>query len=264
VVPAINETAEEDGVYSVLINSGFYDNRSSVKNLTSGDRFIFRLKIRDESGNYLTNTDLSGWDISLRTTEFNTNTGSYDFPTQSGENLPKKGKYGQVSLLDYSDTDKFIFGECVVSFSDNIKLTDEEFKKAQIKLVIKPPVQNETSTYYLEKMEFYKRYEKGDSYIKLNDEEEEIETTTFVKRNFFLEDDLFGDNVPASAEELNRDTTEDLTYETYKPYMFPGAVKQRSIKAKESNYFNILQTIAETFEAWLELKISRDERGAVT
>jgi phage minor structural protein len=37
----------------------------------------------------------------------------------------------------------------------------------------------------------------------------------------------------------------------------------RSITAKESNYFNILQNIAETFEAWLELSISRED-GAIT
>jgi hypothetical protein len=33
----------------------------------------------------------------------------------------------------------------------------------------------------------------------------------------------------------------------------------RAVSAKESNYFNILQSIAETFEAWLLLKIERND-----
>jgi phage minor structural protein len=42
-----------------------------------------------------------------------------------------------------------------------------------------------------------------------------------------------------------------------------GAKKIRSITAKESNYFNILQSIAETFEAWLDFEITRDNLGAI-
>jgi phage minor structural protein len=36
------------------------------------------------------------------------------------------------------------------------------------------------------------------------------------------------------------------------------------VSAKESNYFNILQSIAETFEAWLDLEIGRDSTGKIT
>jgi hypothetical protein len=35
------------------------------------------------------------------------------------------------------------------------------------------------------------------------------------------------------------------------------------VTAKESNYFNILQSIAETFECWLTFEIERDEFGAI-
>jgi phage minor structural protein len=42
-----------------------------------------------------------------------------------------------------------------------------------------------------------------------------------------------------------------------------GAKKIRTVSAKESNYFNILQNIAETFEGWLDLEIKRDEYGGI-
>jgi hypothetical protein len=36
------------------------------------------------------------------------------------------------------------------------------------------------------------------------------------------------------------------------------------VTAKESNYFNILQSIAETFEAWLLLEVVRNTEGGIS
>jgi hypothetical protein len=59
-----------------------------------------------------------------------------------------------------------------------------------------------------------------------------------------------------SADQLKPETTaKTLSYTTYKPVYNEGAQKVRTITAKESNYFNILQSIAETFEAWLTFDI---------
>jgi phage minor structural protein len=54
-----------------------------------------------------------------------------------------------------------------------------------------------------------------------------------------------------------------LTYneDGYIPQYNTGAEKVRTITAKESNYFNILQSIAETFECWMDIVITRDESG---
>jgi hypothetical protein len=58
-------------------------------------------------------------------------------------------------------------------------------------------------------------------------------------------------------------TTDTLKYDTYKPVYNTGAQKVRSVTVKESNYFNILQSIAETFEQWLVIEINRDPSGAI-
>jgi phage minor structural protein len=69
----------------------------------------------------------------------------------------------------------------------------------------------------------------------------------------------------ADAEEFKPDETlKELAYTKYKPMYNEGAQKVRSVTAKESNYFNILQSIAETFGAWLKLKIVRDSSGGIT
>lgn len=51
---------------------------------------------------------------------------------------------------------------------------------------------------------------------------------------------------------------------TFKPVIDDKCTKRREVSAKESNYFNILQSIAEKFECWLKIELARDNNGAVT
>lgn len=54
--------------------------------------------------------------------------------------------------------------------------------------------------------------------------------------------------------------TSDLIDTNIKP-VYNGYEKIRSISIKQSNCFNILQTLAETFECWIEFNIEHDEDG---
>jgi hypothetical protein len=54
------------------------------------------------------------------------------------------------------------------------------------------------------------------------------------------------------------------SFSTYKPVYNENAEKVRMISIKESNYFNILQSLAETFECWLDLTITRSKDGAIS
>jgi phage minor structural protein len=73
------------------------------------------------------------------------------------------------------------------------------------------------------------------------------------------------DNPNAIIDKANlvTDARNSLSYDEYLPVYNEGAKKVRSITVKESNYFNILQTIAETFEAWLDLEITRNSDGGI-
>lgn len=50
----------------------------------------------------------------------------------------------------------------------------------------------------------------------------------------------------------------------YIPVIDEQCGKCRTVTAKESNYFNILQSIAETFEAWALIETKRNDTGAIT
>jgi hypothetical protein len=47
------------------------------------------------------------------------------------------------------------------------------------------------------------------------------------------------------------------------PVYYETGEKVRSISVKESNYFNSLQSLCETFETWVEFDISRDDDGTI-
>ena len=51
---------------------------------------------------------------------------------------------------------------------------------------------------------------------------------------------------------------------TIKPLYNENSEKNLSISVSQSNCFNILQTIAETFECWIDLVVDHDERGYIT
>jgi phage minor structural protein len=66
-------------------------------------------------------------------------------------------------------------------------------------------------------------------------------------------------------KDISKITIEEknLDFSIYKPAYNWYGEKIRTITIKDSNYFNILQNIAETFEAWLELQIDRDANGGI-
>jgi phage minor structural protein len=79
---------------------------------------------------------------------------------------------------------------------------------------------------------------------------------------------MFSANQLKTAESIDdlvfEPAMETLDTSKYVPMMSASGEKTRTINVKESNYFNNLQTIAETFETWLELRVSRDDSGAIT
>jgi hypothetical protein len=67
----------------------------------------------------------------------------------------------------------------------------------------------------------------------------------------------------ATEKELKYESSANPDYNLYQPVYNDTGDKVRSVTAAESNYFNILQSIAETFGCWLNLSITRDSYGGI-
>ena len=121
-------------------------------------------------------------------------------------------------------------------------------------------------TYYIESISLYRmlliKDENGEiKWIKPGEEGFDYYIgSTKIMYKYFRK---FGTDY-SNIENINYSLqTETLSYKEYEPIYNTGAEKARTINIKESNYFNILQTLAESFDAWLDLKILRREDGSV-
>lgn len=135
-------------------------------------------------------------------------------------------------------------------------------KNSQLFLVITPP--SGVTECYIQSISLFKIVRDENGLIIYPEKQAANITQRAFNTNycFFKEGAEQGitdpDNLPITH------VMKELDYKTFLPIMVPGAQKIRNVSAKESNYFNILQNIAETFEAWLDFDIQRDEdSGAV-
>lgn len=231
-----------------IVNSGPRDNRSIIKNMEKGDEWALNAVCRNAQGII---------DNSLVYTlgEFvYTSSGKVDgYARKANSTL-------QVSTFSSDKTGVDLKGYKIATVIKSDYSKDSFKKHSQVRLVISAPV----GVYYLENIELFKaEYDDTNSLILPNEEQANDLTNRVIQStyNYFLPD--------ATKDIQNADAlvpffcTKNLSYATYRPNYVPGAQKIRMVTAKESNYFNILQSIAETFECWLTFEIERDELGAI-
>ena len=114
---------------------------------------------------------------------------------------------------------------------------------------------------WIQEVQFYQRVEGyNGSVIHLGDFDTQSIGTTYYKYflpndNYKKEEDIAylycGITQKTDLTEVYEDKSEDITHVLYE--------KIRSITAKNSNRFNILQNIAETFQCWVRFKIEHDK-----
>ena len=233
---------------SVVLNKGFYEKRSSIKNLNPDENWYFECKFRDEKGAY---DETSSLKIALFDTDYNVDKQGYE--------LTQISNYGEGKNKPAANDITYI----TIGKDDGAweKISDEAFRQKKINLGI---CGEGKKTIYLESLSLYKEV-KNEQGQKIVPGELNTEGVVKTTHRLFLESYVTGDDKVSKADDivyyLN---TESLNYNSLTPVYNLGCAKVRTIDAKESNYFNILQTIAETFECWLELQIVRDKDGAIT
>ena len=227
-----------------VINSGFYDNRTQIVNINPNEEWILELTAFNAAGIPLTNENfLDNFSVELYDIKYDVHSG--------GHKRKNNKKWGECSIKG---------NNIVLTISSDIEpnLSEKEYQKRQIKLTITPKTHDITEI-YVKSISLYRQLknDKG-QIIKPGEMDVEGVVTTiysFVKKveadNKLSQEELYIEKVNSS----------EMDYTKYIPIYNDGAEKTRTISIKESNYFNILQSIAETFEAWLEIIAERDEQN---
>ena len=125
------------------------------------------------------------------------------------------------------------------------------------------------STYYIQSIQLYKLPQVYLEERKANpDSQESYYTLETIPTEDFSSFYRYYD--PSEAEQLRKEGTDSNTVKDSVKYIKSGTFEpvywneqSRSIEVKESNYFDGIQSICETFECWARLRILHNEDGSV-
>lgn len=235
----------------VLVNSGIWDNRSAIGSFVCGEEYILNLigfsKPPSNPEDPTTGEDYSSDNIELTICEYKLES---EYFSQIGDPL------FTFSLMDTEQprgTKKYKCS-CLQSISK------DDFKQKRLGIFIKA---NTTEPLYLQKMEFYP--------FKLDANGKECVPGTIiepeVKTVYFYYDKNATFTSEGEVEYLYRGNEPRNDY--YTPYYGLSTSpeeafeKIRSITARESNRFNLLQSLCELFQCWVQFEIEHEDNGKI-
>ena len=224
----------------ILCNSGIADSRSDINGFVDQEEFVFRIKyaVAEE------NSDGRPVSINYQTT----------LPiVKVGECKLENGIYDIIDSYFNSEnaiaqiTDNYV--EVIMKCSKSVPYSELITKKLGIFLQFPVGI-----NYYIEDVQFFRyvTYEKEGQTIMAIPGGELI---TSIKTKYYY-------YIPGDYKDISEIV---YAYEGYEPWLGVSEVyndnsyeKIRSITAKESNRFNLIQTLCEIFECWPKFEIEHN------
>lgn len=246
--------AKFDSTGALLYNNGISKNLSFVKNIAAGEKYVFN--IRHGSGNDTSLTQpsntkglramIAGYGIVNDQYIVDNNKIYFNFNTNFGDLSLKNG---------YRFKEQYIIAEAQAS------LSYEELSKERIGIFLYNPDAATTSEYYIESVEIFPFFEDttggGRPFIHYTDLSYLVPT---IDTYYYYD---------PKQEDLIKE--EDIVYiykggelsPDFEPVYLDDYEKVRSIKASESNVFNLSQELCEIFECWIKYDIQHEENGSI-
>lgn len=251
-------------------NAGIAGNRSSIGSFKEGEKYVLRMKYKASlNGAYMTTAPTA------KICEYHLNNDSkyvltnevdgedtyeiFDFDSATlGENgFPKKtndiaedGTYTELSNYVY------MVATCARSISER-NLKDWDFK---IGLFFNF---NTTDTIYIEDVQIFPYETYNDGVERLCVPGGKLHSEVRTKYIYYKPNKEWKsiEDLEASYSGYTNDQTylQEFNIESDIPGV-SGFTKVRSISAKESNRFNLIQDLCETFECWAKLKVKRNQK----
>lgn len=230
---------------SIVFNEGLYDNRKKI------------CRMDENTGNMGKDTE---WAFRIACGK----DGDASAPTVSiGEyETDDSGGYKKTGIIDGTFDENKVNGYSIYKVSQGYASSTTFGENSHVRIAL---TSDDGGTYYIKEMECFRAYYKGEgedkTLITPNNQSgnlaEGIVNTTYC---YFSEDNL---NEATSLSDLTDIEKSNQPNKSYLPVFNEGAEKIRSVSVKESNHFNNLQSIAETFECWVDFDITRRADGAI-
>lgn len=247
------------GISCLGLSAGVTYLNNSIKHTTSflpeeglikGDRYVLRFKIRK------TSSKTSGPSSEYITDYSKISAAIKNYTTSEGKISIGKTTYleKQNGWIKPKQDEDWVEAEFICTKS----LTKKEIYVNQVGLFF---TNGDEYTRWIEEIQLFRKIigSKDDQEVRINPGDFDISSVSKVVYKYY--------NYTTNSGKTDKDDIEYLHVST-SPWTDNGNLevqytdnfdKVRSISAKQSNRFNILQTIAETFECWLQFKILHDE-----
>lgn len=287
----------------VLVNSGPYDMRNNFEGFSAGDKYVVEMEFyyvtKTEDGNYAISdfansaSVLGRAQVKVRLSNFelDTNRGGYVWDqfnhnttfelTGSDKDKDKNGFVDHTlwysrAVLGRVPEDSRDSGAEVLRLENGLysyrqvvstlgNLSREDFLEDKYRLFIEFPdinnAKDASNFIFIKKLAAYKHHPKANEVGYYTPEDTiEVSDITYQEETKYF---------PVQENDTRtKDTIPFLHYTSVagglKPILSPYGAKRSSINIKESNYFNAIQTLAETFECWPQIVVTHDEDGTVT
>lgn len=223
-----------------LINSCINENRSLIKAFAANEKYVIRVKenlYRDATG------------VTPIETTAQSSSNGLNFQVAEYKIVDSKFQISKVYFnfgkQSFTPADGYL--QCVATCSES--LTYEDLLDKKIGLLISGM---DGKTYCLEELQFFKYVEDNGEMIL---PEQSLEAKTRIKYTYYEKPD----------DSVTDESQIKITYQGYDPDESLTSIynedckKIRSITAKESNRFNLISTLCETFECWVRFEVEHDQ-----
>ena len=256
----------------VIVNSGVMDNRSAIDHFAENDEYIFRMELKTQNGEVLEpcnpkpklNIKISEYTLDDGLYIFNSDDVIFDFSTPTWQRQEVVEEYYDLRGNLATRTRVFYYAKAICKKS--MSYSDLILKK--IGIFFQPESNNDiNSTLYLIEAQLFPCLQgEGQDRPVFPGELQEAKVRTlyyyYPKNNSYkTAEDIKYSYVGATKPEEyilvygDEENESESTMEGYE--------KIRSITASESNRFNLLQTLCETFECWLDVRIQHESTGKI-
>lgn len=244
-----------------LFNTGFRDNLNIIKEVNKNAKFMFRIKCNLLEEEKLISPEKTRFKIQLKTFKFLPD-GTFEKDSNSTKILLE----GQTDLIRDPQGYFITRTPLIANFSlSNQQLIDDNYGFF-ITAINEENLQN--VEYYLEDVQFFdyildsssRLCLPGGFSINLNDENETVESNVnsyISTKNYF-----YYPNQATTKEEIEYLYIGENT-DNFKPKYNAKFEKIRSITSSESNRFNLLQLLSETFDCWCRFDIKHKDTGEI-
>lgn len=214
-----------------IVNTGLKDSRNIIESIAPGDTYILK----------------------------------FDSP---------KGTVTEICIGKY----KYISEDNLYDFENTVETEVHQINKNEYKIVFQSGISKEelsknkygfgittNGEFYITNIQFFKKVNKIENDGSINSDEYyypgETENFSAIIKQYYNLYEYDQDATFKPEEFVPIFRLENL--DNYTPVYNDKFTKVRSISAKESNRFNLLQEICEKFECWMELHVEHDDIGAV-